>query len=30
MLLLVDQGLCGLELWRTFPATGAELLWRCR
>jgi len=30
MLLLVDQGLCGLELWRTFHATGAELLWRCR
>jgi hypothetical protein len=30
MLLLVDQGLCGLELWRTFHPTGAELLWRCR
>ena len=30
MLLLVDQGLCGLELWRTFQATGAELVWRCR
>jgi hypothetical protein len=30
MLLLADQGLCGLELWRTFHATGAELLWRCR
>jgi hypothetical protein len=30
MLLLVDQGLCGLELWRTFHATGAELVWRCR
>jgi hypothetical protein len=22
MLLLVDQGLCSLELWRTFQATG--------
>jgi hypothetical protein len=30
MLLLVDQGLCGLQLWRTFQATGAELVWRCR
>jgi hypothetical protein len=30
MLLLVDQGLCGLELWRTFQATGAELVWRRR
>jgi hypothetical protein len=30
MLLLVDQGLCGLELWRTLQATGAELMWRCR
>jgi hypothetical protein len=30
MLLLVDQGLCGLELWRTLQATGAELVWRCR
>jgi hypothetical protein len=30
MLLLVDQGLCGLELWRTFQATGAELVRRCR
>jgi hypothetical protein len=30
MLLLVDQGLCSLQLWRTFQATGAELLWRCR
>jgi Insertion element 4 transposase N-terminal len=30
MLLPVDQGLCGLELWRTFHATGAELVWRCR
>jgi Transposase DDE domain len=30
MLLLVDQGLCSLELWRTFQATGAELVWRCR
>jgi hypothetical protein len=29
MLLLVDQGLCSLELWRTFQATGAELVWRC-
>jgi hypothetical protein len=26
MLLLVDQGLCGLQLWRTFQATGAELV----
>jgi Insertion element 4 transposase N-terminal/Transposase DDE domain len=30
MLLLVDQGLCGLELWRSLQATGAELVWRCR
>jgi hypothetical protein len=30
MVLLVDQGLCGLELWRTLRATGAELVWRCR
>jgi hypothetical protein len=30
MLLLADQGLCGLELWRTLQATGAELVWRCR
>jgi hypothetical protein len=30
LLLLVDQGLCGLELWRTLQATGAELVWRCR
>jgi hypothetical protein len=30
MLLLVDQGLCGLELWRILHATGAELVWRCR
>src|SRR5512133_1774731 len=30
MVLLVDQGLCGLELWRAFQATGAELVWRCR
>jgi hypothetical protein len=30
MLLLVDQGLCGLQLWRTFQATGTELVWRCR
>jgi hypothetical protein len=30
MLLLVDQGLCGLELWRALQATGAELVWRCR
>jgi hypothetical protein len=30
MLLLVDQGLCSLELWRTLQATGAELVWRCR
>jgi hypothetical protein len=30
MLLLVDQDLCSLELWRTFQATGAELVWRCR
>src|SRR5512132_2781107 len=30
MLLLVDQGLCSLQLWRTFQATGAELVWRCR
>jgi hypothetical protein len=30
MLLLVDQGLCGWELWRTLQATGAELVWRCR
>jgi hypothetical protein len=30
MLLLVDQGLCGLERWRTFHATRAELVWRCR
>ena len=30
MLLLVDQGLCSLELWHTFQATGAELVWRCR
>src|SRR6266566_9637247 len=30
MVLLVDQGLCGLELWRTLQATGAELVWRCR
>jgi Insertion element 4 transposase N-terminal/Transposase DDE domain len=30
MLLLVDQGLCGLALWRTLQATGAELVWRCR
>jgi hypothetical protein len=30
MLLLADQGLCGLALWRTFQATGAELVWRCR
>jgi hypothetical protein len=28
MLLLVDQGLCSLELWRTFQATGTELVWR--
>ncbi len=30
MVLLVDQGLCGLELWRSLQATGAELVWRCR
>jgi hypothetical protein len=30
MVLLVDQGLCGWELWRVFQATGAELVWRCR
>src|SRR6266508_2279800 len=30
MLLLVDQGLCGLALWRSLQATGAELVWRCR
>jgi len=30
ILLLADQGLCGLALWRTFQATGAELVWRCR
>jgi hypothetical protein len=30
MLLLVDQGLCGLGLWRTLEATGAALVWRCR
>jgi DDE family transposase len=30
MVLLVDQGLCGLELWRTLRATGVELVWRCR
>jgi hypothetical protein len=30
MLLLVDQGLCGLQLWRTLQATGAEVVWRCR
>jgi hypothetical protein len=30
MLLLADQGLCGLQLWRTLQATGAELVWRCR
>jgi transposase IS4-like protein/DDE family transposase len=30
MLLLVDQGLASLELWHTFQATGAELVWRCR
>ena len=30
MLLLVDQGLCSLELWRSLQATGAELVWRCR
>jgi hypothetical protein len=30
MLLLADQGLCGLWLWRSFQATGAELVWRCR
>jgi len=30
MLLLADQGLCGLQLWRALQATGAELVWRCR
>jgi hypothetical protein len=30
MLPLVDQGLCGLGLWRSLQASGAELLWRCR
>jgi hypothetical protein len=30
MLLLVDQGLCGLALWRRLQATGAALVWRCR
>jgi Transposase DDE domain len=30
MLLLVDQGLCSLELWRSLQARGAELVWRCR
>jgi hypothetical protein len=30
MLLLADQGLCGLELWRSLQTTGAELVWRCR
>src|SRR6266567_539079 len=30
MVLLVDQGLCGLELWRSLQATGAGLVWRCR
>jgi hypothetical protein len=30
MLLLVDQGLCSLQLWRTLQATGTELVWRCR
>jgi hypothetical protein len=30
MLLLVDQGLCGLGRWRTLQATGAALVWRCR
>jgi hypothetical protein len=29
-MLLVDQGLCGLKLWRALQATGAELVWRCR
>jgi Transposase DDE domain len=29
-MLLVDQGLCGLELWRSFQVTGTELVWRCR
>src|SRR5215218_5297771 len=29
-MLLADQGLCSLELWRTLQATGAELVWRCR
>lgn len=30
VLLLVDQGLCGLELWRSLQATEAQLVWRCR
>jgi hypothetical protein len=30
LVLLVDQGLASLELWHTFQATGAELVWRCR
>jgi hypothetical protein len=30
VLLLADQGLCGLALWRSLQATGAELVWRCR
>jgi hypothetical protein len=30
ILLLADQGLCGLQLWRALQATGAELVWRCR
>jgi hypothetical protein len=30
MLLLVDQGLCSLELWRSLQATEAQLVWRCR
>jgi hypothetical protein len=30
MLLLVDQGLCSLALWRSLQATEAQLVWRCR
>ncbi|MGW1046636.1 transposase [Streptomyces sp. NPDC002547] len=30
MLLLAHRGFCGVDLWRTAAATGADLLWRVR
>ncbi len=30
MLLLVDRGFCGYDLWQAATATGAELCWRTK